>query len=360
MTVVDSRQQHDRDGLNAGGPQSGLASAHVTPVDVFFTRSHAPIPVVDPAEWRLRVDGLVSRPLVLSLSELQQFPRREVASTLVCAGLRRNELLQVAPLPGELPWGPEAASHADWAGVSLRDVLASAGVGSDAAHIEFTGLDAVERRGERFGFGGSITMDKAMDPDVLLAFEMNGQPLLPAHGFPLRTIVPGWIGARSVKWLGRITAAREPSANYFQTAAYRVLRTPDPARPGDVSAGVPLAAITLNSVILAPVPEQIVAAGSQFTVRGWAIGPDGVEVTQVEFSVNDGTSWTRAHLSPERDRWSWTHWEASAVLPVGRHTLVVRTTDAAGHTQPAQLRDVWNVKGYLNNAWHRVPVTAVG
>ena len=360
MTVVDTRQQHDRDGLNAGGPQSGLASAHVTPADVFFTRSHAPIPVVDPAEWRLRVDGMVSRPLVLSLSELQQFPRREVASTLLCAGLRRNELLHVAPLPGELPWGPEAASHAHWAGVSLRDVLAAAGVGSDAAHIEFTGLDAVERRGQRFGFGGSITMDKAMDPDVLLAFEMNGQPLLPAHGFPVRTIVPGWIGARSVKWLGRISAAREPSDNYFQTAAYRVLRTPDPARPNDVSAGEALAAITVNSVILQPLPEQVVIAGTPFTILGWAIGTDGSDITAVEYSLNDGMTWAAARLSDTREQWSWTQWDATAALPAGRHAVVVRATDAAGHSQPAALHDVWNVKGYLNNAWHRVQVTAVG
>jgi sulfite oxidase len=286
-------------------------------------------------------------------------PRREVAATLVCAGLRRSELLQVAPLPGELPWGPEAASHAHWAGVALRDVLHAAGVTPSARHIEFTGLDAVERRGQQFGFGGSITVEKAMEPDVLLAFEMNGQPLAPAHGFPVRTIVPGWIGARSVKWLGRVSAVRDESQNYFQKAAYRVLHTPDPSRPGDVAAGTALSHIALNSVFLQPMPGDVVRAGTAFTARGWAVGAEGSEVTAVECSTDGGATWVRAQLSGGRARWSWTHWHASLVLPAGRHALIVRATDALGHSQPDDLARVWNVKGYANNAWHRVEVVVV-
>ncbi len=358
MHIADARRQHDPDGLNAGGPHAGLAGAFVTPAEAFFTRSHAPIPSIDATTWRLRVDGLVTRDLQLSLHDLQQLPQRTVSSTLLCAGMRRSELLQVAPMPGELPWGPEAASHAAWTGVSLRDVLALAGMRSDAMHLEFTGLDAVERRGHRFGFGGSITREKGMDADVLLAFAMNDAPLRAAHGFPLRTIVPGWIGARSVKWLGRISALREPSTNYFQTAAYRVLRTPDPARPGDVSAGDALAAITINSVILEPRPAQVVPAGTPFTIRGWAIGTEGSDIAAVEYSLDDGVTWASARLATGGARWSWTQWDATALVPAGTHTIVVRAFDAAGHSQPAELRDVWNVKGYVNNAWHRVRMAA--
>ncbi|NJK42354.1 MAG: hypothetical protein HC937_00890 [Aquincola sp.] len=163
-----------------------------------------------------------------------------------------------------------------------------------------------------------------------------------------------------MKWLGRITVRREPSENYFQTTAYRVLPTPDPLRPGDVSSGEALSTITLNSVILAPRADDMLVAGARFRMRGWAIGTDGSAITQVEYSLDDGATWATAQLSAERERWSWTQWDADVVFPPGRHTLAVRATDAAGHQQPAELREVWNVKGYLNNAWHRVTVTAAG
>jgi sulfite oxidase len=301
---------------------------------------------------------MAGRPLSLSLSELREsFPRREVAATLVCAGLRRDEYQRLGQLPGELPWGPEAAGNGRWAGVGLGDVLRAAELSVDARHIQLTGLDEVERRGMRAGFGGSIEVAKALDPDVLLAFEMNGETLTPAHGFPLRAVVPGWIGARSVKWLGRITADVEPSSNYFQTDAYRMLRTENPERPRDVTAGTPLTALTINSVILDPTQGQRIASGS-VTVRGWAIGSGGSAVTQVEISADDGCTWMATDLAPDRARWTWTRWEARVRLVPGRHTLVVRASDVAGAVQPARVHDTWNVKGYVNNAWHRVAIVA--
>ncbi len=357
MTPADDRLYHGTDGLNSGARRAGLDEGQLTPVERFFTRSHATPPTIDLAHWRLVVDGMVARPQSLSFAELEQLPRREVVSTLLCAGLRRDELLSIAPLPGELPWGPEPASTGRWGGVSLRDVLLACGLSPDAHHIEFAGMDTVERRGRRFGFGGSITRDKALQADVLLAFELNGLPLSPTHGFPVRTLVPGWIGARSVKWLGRITAAAEPSSNYFQTQAYRVQREPDAERPGDVTRGVALAQITLNSVILDPSPEQRVAAGPA-VIRGWAIGTEACAITAVEYSIDGGAQWHSATLDAVRDRWTWTRWQATVDLPEGRHTLMVRAFDESGATQPGELRDVWNVKGYLNNAWHRVSVVA--
>ena len=357
MTVTETRVHHGADGLNSAGCAATLAATFVTPVADFFTRSHAAPPSIDAGSWRLAVDGLVTQPLSLSLDDLRQFTRREVTATLLCAGLRRNELLSVAPLPGELPWGPEPAGNARWSGVPLREVLDAAGVSADAAHIEFTGLDAVTRLGTTFGFGGSITVGKARDADVLLAFEQNGAPLRAEHGFPVRTLVPGWIGARSVKWLGRITASREPSPNYFQTRAYRVCRTPDPDRPTDVTAGTPLAEMNLNAVIVEPAPGGHVTAGT-VTVRGWAIGAAGAPVTSVELSVDDGDSWLPAILSTERARWSWTLWQATVTLPTGVHRLAVRAHDATGVAQPSALRDAWNVKGYMNNSWHRMVVVA--
>ncbi len=346
------------DGLNSAGNPQQHANRFETPTEQFFVRSHAPTPTIALAEWRLTVDGLVGTPLVLTFDDLQRFPRREVTATMLCAGLRRAELLAVGPLPGELPWGVEPIGNARWAGVSLRDVLDAAGVLPDARHIEFTGLDAVERHGEVFGFGGSIDAGKARDPDVLLAWEQNGVALAPQHGFPVRTVVPGWIGARSVKWLGRITASVEPSSNYFQTRAYRVQRTADPALPTDVTSGVPLSAMTLNAVILDPAPGAAVAAGP-LVLRGWAIGAGGAEVTRVECSTDGGASWQRASLATQRARWSWCLWEITVELAPGTHTLLVRAEDATGVSQPSDVRDAWNVKGYLNNAWHRLEVVAL-
>lgn len=357
MTTADARSYHGADNLNSGARQAALAEGHVTPVDRFFTRSHAEPPSVALADWRLVVDGLVERPLSLSFDALQQFPRHEVIATLLCAGLRRDELLAVAPLPGELPWGPEPASTGRWSGVALRDVLHACGLSPDAAHLEFTGLDEVQRQGRTFGFGGSITRTKALEPDVLLAIELNGQPLTPAHGFPVRTLVPGWIGARSVKWLGRITAAANPSSNYFQTHAYRVQRESRADRPGDVTSGVALSEITLNSVILDPSPGQRVAAGPM-VIRGWAIGTAACAITTVEYSTDDGANWRAATLESVRNRWSWTRWSASVALPAGEYTLVVRASDDTGASQPGDVSEAWNVKGYLNNAWHRVSVVA--
>ncbi len=357
MTTADDRLYHGTDGLNSGARQAGLADGPVTPIEQFFSRSHAAPPTIDLASWRLIVDGMVEQPQSLSFAELQQLPRREVMATLLCAGLRRDELLSFAPLPGELPWGPEPASTGRWGGVSLRDVLLASGLLPEVQHIEFTGLDAVDRHGQRFGFGGSITRDKALEPEVLLAFELNGQPLSPTHGFPVRTLVPGWIGARSVKWLGRISASAARSTNYFQTHAYRVQRESDAAHPGDVTGGVAIDEITLNSVMLDPSPGERLAAGP-VVLRGWAIGTGACAISAVECSTDGGAQWHAATLDAVRDRWTWTRWEATVVLAAGHHSLIVRAVDETGARQPSDVADVWNVKGYLNNAWHRVAITA--
>jgi sulfite oxidase len=355
MRPAARRLVHDAEGLNTG-VWPIPADHFVTPVEHFFTRSHAPVPRIDPETWRLEVDGLVNRPRSFSLEELgRAFPRRQVTATLVCAGLRRDEFLSLGPLPGELPWGPEPASTGQWTGVALRDLLDAVGVAEGARHVEFVGLDQVERHGHRFG--GSVGLAKALSAEVLLASELNGAPLPPAHGFPLRAVVPGWIGARSVKWLGRITLLAEPSSNYFQSKAYRVQREVNPRDPRDVSAGVALSEVPLNAVIAEPTPGQVVPAG-QVQVRGWAMGSAGRPLVGIEVSPNAGQDWVRARISAEGTAWTWTFWETALELTPGPHTLVVRATDSAGATQPSEVSAIWNVKGYGNNAWHRVAIRA--
>jgi sulfite oxidase len=347
---------HDPEGLNTGSwpvaPQD-----FITPVARFFTRSHAAIPRIDPETWRLRVGGLVEQPRSFTLAELTgYFPSRTVAATLVCAGLRRDEFLSLGPLPGELPWGPEPAGTGEWTGVAMGDLLRALRVKPEARHVVLIGLDQVERHGEQFGFGGSIDLAKALGDEVLLATHLNGAPLPPQHGFPLRVVVPGWVGARSVKWLGQIILGKDPTSNYFQTQAYRVQRQIDAQKPRDVSGGVALSEVPVNSVILEPEQGQRVSAG-RVLVRGWAMGSGARVVTRVEVSLG-GRDWAPARLLPQESVWTWTFWETGLELPPGRHTLLVRATDSSGTTQPAELADTWNVKGYVNNAWHRVSVEA--
>jgi sulfite oxidase len=261
-------------------------------------------------------------------------------------------------LPGELPWGPEPASTGRWSGVSLRDVLRLVGVANEARHVEFVGMDRVERHGNQFGFGGSIDLPKAMSEEVLLATGLNGSPLPAVHGFPLRAVVPGWIGARSVKWLGRITLLKDPSPNYFQTKAYRVQREINPEDPRDVSRGDALSEIPLNSVTLHPIPGQFVPAG-RVQAYGWAVGSGGRPVTAVEVSCDGGYQWIQAQITSKGTAWTWSLWEATLNLGGGRQSIIVRATDSTGLAQPPTLDSTWNVKGYNNNAWHRTTIDLV-
>jgi sulfite oxidase len=344
--------------FNAGPEPSRLGETLLTPVPRFFARNHGAIPEIkDPGAWTVSVEGLVDRPLRWRVAELRKgrFPEASVPATLVCAGLRRTELMAHREVPGELGWGLEPVGTATWTGVRLADLLDAVGVKPEARHVELLGGDDVERHGHHFGFGGSVPLAKARSPEVLLAWAMNGAPLPAVHGGPLRLVVPGYIGARSVKWLTRIVLRETPSENYFQRDAYRVLREPRPEAPREVRTGEELGEVPLNAVILSPEAGTRVAAGP-LEIRGWALGQGGAAVTQVEVSTDDGQTWTPATLEAGDGTWAWRFWRARVTVAPGRTVLVARARDAAGHAMPASVAEVWNVKGYGNNAWHRVPL----
>lgn len=350
----------DAQWYNSGPPPELLRQDFITPKELFFTRNHGAVPVVDPAAYRFTVSGLVERPLQLDLHTLQTaLPRRTAAATMACAGLRRDELMVYRPIPGEVAWGAEPVSNGIWTGAPLRDVLMMAGPKPGASHVEFLGLDQVERHGRRFAFGGSIPLDKALSQEVLLAFEMNGEPLPPVHGFPLRAVVPGCIGARSVKWLSEIIVTEAPSENYFQAHAYKTF--PPEIGPDTVQweSGFMLHDLPLNSVIWEPLPGARVSAGN-VTVRGWAMASGGDLVDRVEVSPDGGRTWVQAELTERGTRWTWCFWSVQVPLAAGRHTLVARATDSSGRVQPEKVDGIWNFKGYMNNAWHRVDVEVTG
>lgn len=338
---------------NGGPPPDHVLRNFVTPTDLFFTRNHGPIPELDVATYRLPVRGLVRQPLELSVDGLRRnFPRHTVPATIQCAGNRRDDLMRLAPVPGEVPWGGEAISHGEWTGARLADVLAAAGVdtAAGAAHVEFIGLDHAQKEGRRYEFGGSVPLDKALSPETLLAYEMNGAPLTPLHGFPLRAVVPGFIGARSVKWLSVVNVRPDPSPNQFQSKYYRLF--PTSARPETVDwgTGMELGELSVNSFICG------VRAGPDHTVvEGWAMAGGGRPVRRVEVSADHGAHWTEARLRAGDGvdaRWSWCFW--CAELPGEPEEIVARAWDSAANTQPESAAGLWNFKGYMNNAWHRV------
>lgn len=342
----------ETDPYNAEPTRSALDGQRITPADTFYSRNHGPVPDVEPADWRLRVDGLVARPLELTLDDLQtRYPARSVVATLQCAGARRAAMTTIAPIPDEAPWGPCATSTAEWTGVALAEVLADAGLEPDAAHVAFTAPDVSRLPVPPETYGSSIPRGKATAPEVLLAWGMNGEPLPALHGGPLRVVVPGFIGARSVKWVTAITAQRAPSDNYFQAVAYRLL--PADADPASRTGGLSLTSVALNSDILRPDDGACVAAGP-VRVSGYAYAGDDRAVARVDVSVDEGRSWRQAELDPDPQPWAWSLWHITVDLPVGTHVVTVRAWDSTGATQPERLETVWNPKGYVNNAWGHV------
>lgn len=347
---------HSEEPFNAEPPTAQLRASFVTPVDGFYVRSHGVIPVIDAMTHRLHVIGRVATELHLSLDELRtRFAERTVMVTMQCAGNRRADMQRVRPTLGD-PWAPGAVGNAAWTGVALADVLRAAGADADPAfHVAFDCADECHVDGRVFHYGASIPMHKALGPEVLLAYDMNGVALTAKHGAPLRLVVPGYAGVRSPKWLHTITVQDAPSSNLIQADDYKLFpphvtkETADPAR------GITINGLPLNSAICEPAPHAHLPAGP-IILRGYATATERA-VMRVDVSMDGGRNWTQAEIEDHAGGpWSWTFWHATLDLPRGEHELAVRAWDDAGQTQPAQPDETWNYKGYLSAAWHRVSV----
>lgn len=341
---------------NAEPPLDRLVQSWLTPVDAFFIRSHGPTPQVDPAAYRLSVEGLVEKPLRMALDQLRQtFPSISTLATLTCAGNRRSEHSLVKPVAG-VPWREGAIGNARWEGVRLSDVLKAARVKPDARHVWFEGLDRIDHEGTTISFGGSIPLEKAFadadhTPGALIADRMNDRPLTADHGFPLRMVVPGYIGARSVKWLQRIVVSDRPSPNHFVADVYKIVEEDTPL---EVAETAPLYRFPINSAICVPQAGARLAPGCT-TVRGYALPPgNGAAIARVEVSADRGRTWREAAFASDPKPYCWVLWRADVPVAADTAELVVRASDSRGTVQPRRV--AWNVKGYLYNAWHRVAV----
>jgi DMSO/TMAO reductase YedYZ molybdopterin-dependent catalytic subunit len=306
----------------------GQVRSWVTPNRLFFVRNHFPVPEVDLASWRLRVEGVVDRPAEWGWDDLAALPERTVFATVECAGNGRSFL---QPKEAGVQWGAGAVGHAEWTGVPLRVVLERAGVRPGAVEVLCEGLDrgGEPDHPEPMPFARSLPLAKALHPDTLLATQMNGEPLEPSHGFPVRLFVPGWYGVASVKWLGRIEVLDRPFRGYFQSTKYTVRR----AGVGGLETVV-VGAMAVKSEIVRPHPGAALGLG---TNRVFGVAWAGEEaVAAVEVSTDGGRTWARAELLGPQAPYSWTLWEYLwETAEAGDYLLLARAISAGGRVQPA-------------------------
>jgi sulfite oxidase len=260
----------------------------------------------------------------------------------------------VREIVGESPWGPGATGTARWRGAPLRAVLDAAGVRPGAAHVGFAGAEHCEEADPPQRFGGSVPLFKALADETLLAYEMDGAPLTPVHGAPLRVVVPGWVGARSVKWVQEVEVRDAPWDGYYQAISYRLL-APD-EQPGR-GVGQPLGELAVVGELLSHRDGDRVPAGP-VELRGYGFAGGDRHVTRVDVSTDGGSTWTVAELLEDLGRWAWRPWRATVELSPGEHELVVRAWDSASTVQPEHPEALWNPKGYMNTARGRAVVTA--
>ena len=317
----------------------------ITPRDLHFVRSQNKAPEIDPATYRLSIEGdAVGNPIELSLADLKRLPSRSQVNWLECAGNSRvqyERVLGKAVDPAQLPWGQGAVSNAEWTGVSLYNVLDLAEISPDAVDVMPVGLD--EQHVAR-----PMPLEIARRPQTLLAYAMNGDPLPPDNGFPVRAIVPGWIGTNSIKWVGQIVVSKEPIKVKWNTASYAMHGPDYPDAPA-------LTFQPVKSVVALPW-EATLHAGPQ-TVRGFAWSPYG-KVAKVEYSLDGGREWQEATLLEPNQPLAWVRWEMRWDPKPGSYEIVTRATDEQGNTQPDAVK--WNSLGYLYCAVVSHPVTVSG
>ncbi len=338
--------RHGDEGLEA---RLALLDDVITPTSLFFVRNNSPASTaVDAGGWRLSVEGdAVDSPLELSYDEIRRLPARTFVSYLECAGNHRVmfDVLNGRRAEGE-QWGTGAVSNGEWTGVPLLDVLTLAAIRDDAVCVMLVGLDA---DAPEEGFRRVLPREKALHPDTLLAYDLNGETLPKDHGFPLRAIAPGWVGATSIKWLDRIVVSREQLWTRNNTTSYVLIG--DDYEPEGEAEGEVVGAQTIKSALALPWPAEL-AAGVRH-LHGYAHSPDG-PIARVEWSSDGGASWSEAALGPQVD-YSWARFEFEWNAEPGEHTIMTRATDASGETQPEQVP--FNDKGYLFNQPVPHPIT---
>ncbi|KAL2643155.1 hypothetical protein R1flu_010742 [Riccia fluitans] len=363
--------------FNCEAPLSQLMKAgFITPASLHYVRNHGYVPHATWDEWRIEISGRVKWPTKLSMSDLlTKFPQREFPCTLVCAGNRRKEQNMTSQTIG-FNWGAAAVSNSVWKGVRLCEVLRYCGVMSKkkgALHVCFEGAETLPAAGGS-KYGTSVTIEKAMDEaqDIILTYEQNGRHLLPDHGYPVRIIIPGYVGGRMVKWLTSITVSSQESQNHYHFNDNRVLPSHVDAEKAKAEGwfyrpDYIINEMNINSAITTPAHNEILPFDSiqkPYAVKGYAYSGGGRKVTRVEVSLDGGETWqmcniTRLEKPTKHGKyWCWVHWDLDVEVTdfLQSKEMVVRAWDEALNTQAEHL--TWNVMGMMNNCWFRVKIQA--
>jgi len=339
----------EQEPLNLEMPFSSL-DGFITPNDSFYVRCHFPIPEISAENWSLKIEGEVEEPFELTYDELLGMETRTIAATLECAG---NNRIFLEPKAKGVQWGLGAVGNASWTGVPLAALLERAKIKVGAIEVILDGADEGEvdktpTPAGKISFCRSLPLSKART-DVLLAYEMNGEKLSAAHGFPLRAIVPGWYAMASVKWLRRIIVTDKPFNGFYQSLDYTYWD-----RSGPLPTLAPLAEQQTKAEIARPENGEAIAANSKYRVHG-AAWSGTAEITRVGLSFDSGHTWQDAKLLGEPVKNAWRLWEYEWHTPAnaGRHTIFARATDSSGFVQPA---DRGGDRGtYMIN--HLLPIT---
>jgi sulfite oxidase len=333
-----------------------LLNTWISPVEYFFVRNNLLMPSKFTLDnWRLRITGEVAKPLELRFADIARLDPHEVTNTLECAG---NGRAFFQPRIGGVRWERGAVGNAQFSGPALGNILRMASLKPTARHVAFRGLDVAPHGAEPFI--RSIPLEKALDPDTLLAFRMNGAPLTPEHGYPARVLVPGWTGSASIKWVTEMEVLPTEYRGYYMSSAYRLPKDGANRVVGTTSEWSAITSLPVKSVIAHP------AAGAVFSLRtsepvrisgaAWA---GDVSIARVDVSIDGGRLWQPASLSPEGARYAWRLWNFDwKPQTAGKYLVMSRATDTAGRSQP--LETTWNPQGYLWNGVDRIAVTVTG
>lgn len=351
--------------FNAEPPLTLLAENFITPTEFFYVRNHLPVPVVDEDSYELEVEILSSnKTKSFNLKDLRKFPKKTITAAIMCGGNRRSEMNQVKVVKG-LSWSGGAVGNARWTGARLKDVLEKMGVKSDEKrHVIFEGID-LDVTGK--SYAASIPLSKAMDErgDVILAYEMNEKTLNRDHGYPIRVIVPGVVGARNVKWLGRIVISDEESDSHWQQNDYKGFSPSTDWDTVDFTKSPAIQNMPVTSSICTPKQGDKMEVDEQgcVTVKGYAWSGGGNRIVRVDLTLDEGKSWHVAELEqedlPHGIHWGWSLW--SAKIPAsefkGKNVEIwAKAVDSSYNCQPEKFENIWNLRGVLSNAYHRVKV----
>lgn len=320
----------------------------ITPTEFFFVRNNIGMPVTDIGKWNLMINGEVRSPLRLTMNDIRKFEEVETLVTLECYGNSRGFF---EPKASGNQWKKGGIGTARWKGIRLKDVIEKANITDKAKHVVFDGAD------EPFvptapDFKRSIPIEKAMGPETLLVYEMNGAPLPVYHGYPLRVLVPGWGGSCSVKWLVNIQVAEKEFDSLYMVDKYR---TPiNPVKPGTKVLPKDMAVLTdldVRSIIFSPSDGAKIST-EEVLIKGYAWTGDA-EIERVDVSTDSGKTWQKAKIVKKGGRYVWSLWEYKwKAQKQGSYLLMCRATDSKGRSQPISAN--WNQDGYLYNAVDKV------